>query len=535
MRRTGEPRSRRARVGLITTLALAGMLVPITAAAKPSQNGCERRSNNHYSKLLECVRVEGVREHQAALQAIADANGGTRAEQTPGYTASVDYVVDTMTAAGWDVQRVEFTYPGTDVVLNQLTPTPASPQVFGAVGTGEGDVTARVIPVGINLTPPRANASGCTVADFAGLGFDGPAEIALIQRGSCPFRDKALAAHAAGAEAVILFNQGDTAAPDRNNAFTPTLAPTDPDVPVVPIPVVGTSYSAGAALAVAGSTARVAVAFVTRESENVIAELRGANDDNVVMAGAHLDSVPAGPGINDNGSGSATLLEIAQQLGNLNPRNTLRFAWWGAEEIGLIGSTQWVLGQSQAELDRIALYLNFDMVGSPNHIFMVYDADESSFVAPVAVPPGSEAIEETFESFYTYAGVPYDDTAFSGRSDYQAFINHGIPSSGLFTGAEQRKTALQQSIWGGTVGEQFDPCYHLACDTLGNVNNAALDVNADAVAFAVLTYAYSTESVNGVPGRAVPGNFTIPAPAGPEHTFAGPLGGEDEHGHLPVD
>ena len=178
---------------------------------------------------------------------------------------------------------------------------------------------------------------------------------------------------------------------------------------------------------------------------------------------------------------------------------------------------------SEAELDRIALYLNFDMVGSPNYVFMVYDGDQSGFPAPpgVPIPAGSTAIEDLFESYYTLVGEPYDDAQFSGRSDYQAFINNGIPAGGLFTGAEVVKTAAQQAIWGGTAGAQFDPCYHLVCDTFANNSLHALDVNADAIAVAVLTYAYSTETVNGVVGKKVPGNFTLPAPAGPEGTSAG--------------
>jgi Zn-dependent M28 family amino/carboxypeptidase len=247
-----------------------------------------------------------------------------------------------------------------------------------------------------------------------------------------------------------------------------------------------------------------------------------------VMAGAHLDSVTAGPGINDDGSGSAALLETALQMSKVKPENTVRFAWWGAEEEGLIGSTAYVEGLSQAERDRIALYMNYDMVGSPNYIFMVYDADESTFPAPegVTIPPGSEAIEDLYESYYTMVGEPYDDTAFDGRSDYQAFIEAGIPSGGLFTGAEEPKTAEQQAIWGGTTGAQFDPCYHLACDDIDNVDLHALEVNSDLIAFAMLTYAYSTETVNGVPGKRVPGPpMTLPAPAGPEGTFAGGDGG----------
>jgi Zn-dependent M28 family amino/carboxypeptidase len=152
---------------------------------------------------------------------------------------------------------------------------------------------------------------------------------------------------------------------------------------------------------------------------------------------------------------------------------------------------------------------------------MVYDADQSTFEAPVAIPDGSVAIEDLYESYYTKIGEPYDDSAFDGRSDYQAFIEAGIPSGGLFTGAEEIKTAQQQAIWGGTTGAQFDPCYHLACDTFDNNSNHALDVNSDLVAYAELTFAFSTQSVNGVAGKQVPGSPSspLPPPAGPEGTF----------------
>ena len=332
---------------------------------------------------------------------------------------------------------------------------------------------------------------------------------------------KALNAEAAGAEAVIIFNQGNT--PDREALIVGTLGGTN----VVGIPVVGASFADGEALAQPGSTAQVRVIpSEFRTDVNVIAELPGTNDDNVVMAGAHLDSVGAGPGINDNGSGSAAILETALMMAKLNPENTLRFAWWGAEESGLIGSMAYVDGLSPEERDRIALYLNYDMVGSPNYIFMAYDADESTFEAPVPVPPGSEAIEDLYESYYTLVGEPYDDTEFSGRSDYQAFIEAAIPSGGLFTGAEVVKTPAQVAIWGGMAGEQFDPCHHEVCDTFGNVALHALDVNSDLIVFAQLTFAYSTESVNGVPGERIPGPpVNLPAPAGPEGTFGSAGGG----------
>jgi Zn-dependent M28 family amino/carboxypeptidase len=210
-------------------------------------------------------------------------------------------------------------------------------------------------------------------------------------------------------------------------------------------------------------------------------------------------------------------------MANTEPENTVRFGFWAAEELGLLGSADYVEGLPEAERNRIGLYMNYDMVGSPNYIFMVYDANESSFPAPagVPIPTGSEAIEALYESYYTSVGEPYDDTQFSGRSDYQAFIEANIPSGGLFTGAEGVKTAEQAGIWGGIAGQQYDPCYHLACDTYDNNSDRALEVNSDLIAYAQLTFAFSTQSVNGVPGRSVPGSpaSPLPAPAGPEGTF----------------
>ena len=514
---------RRGRALAIGALAVAAVAPAGEALAAPSQNACNARANNTYPKLLECMRLDQVREHQAALQEIADENDGNRFSGFPGYDASVDYVVERLEAAGYDPEVQEFDYLAFEVVgpsaLQQIAPnaiTYVEGTDFGAITQSDpGDVTAAVTPVDLQLGLGNTSTSGCQASDFAGF----PAgNIALLQRGDCTFEIKAENAAAAGAVGIVIFNQGNTTANDRNNIPAVTLTANNTSG----IPVIGTTYALGVTLSQTPGLRMRVFANTLRQTLptfNVIAEKTGANDDNVVMAGAHLDSVLAGPGINDNGSGSAAILEVAEQLANVKTQNTVRFAWWGAEESGLVGSTNYVNGLSQAEKDRIALYLNFDMIGSPNYIFMTQDADQSSFTAPVVVPPGSVEIEDLFESFYTLQGEPYDDAAFDGRSDYQAFINNGIPAGGLFTGAEVPKTAEQQAIWGGTAGEQFDPCYHEACDTFANNNDHALDVNADAVAFAILTYAYSTESVNGVPGRRVPGNFRIPAPAGSEGTF----------------
>ena len=191
-------------------------------------------------------------------------------------------------------------------------------------------------------------------------------------------------------------------------------------------------------------------------------------------------------------------------MAKVKPRNKVRFAWWGAEESGLVGSTYYVNNLSQEEQDKITLYLNFDMIGSPNHVFFIYDGDDSDGVGAGPGPAGSAQIEKLFESYYTQVGQPFKGTDFSGRSDYGPFIAVGIPSGGLFTGAEGIKTDEEAAIWGGTAGDQYDPCYHLACDTYDNINLGALDVNSDAVAYAVLQYAMNTEEINGQRGK---GNF----------------------------
>lgn len=495
-------------VALVTAL-IATALPASAGAAQPT--ACKNRTNNTYAKLLDCVTLEGVREHQAAFQAIADANQdefypGTRAAGTEGYADSVDYVAGLLEDAGYNVTldpfQFTFDFPAT---LEQLTPVVATYETGAFTGSGSGDVTGGVIPVDINLATPASSTSGCEASDFTGLDFSGTSDIALIQRGTCTFAVKALNAQAAGAEAVVIFNQGTDG---RLGLIVGTLGGDD----VAKIPVVGASFADGSALAQPGSTAHVEVIpSVTRTDVNVIAELPGKNTDNVVMAGAHLDSVTEGPGINDNGSGSAALLETALTMAKIKPENTLRFAWWGAEELGLVGSTAYVAEQvANGSIDDIALYLNYDMVGSPNYVFFVYDGDNSDGVGAPAGPTGSAAIEKLYEGFYSARNIPFKGTDFSGRSDYGPFIAVGIPAGGLFTGAEGIKTPAEVALWGGTADAQYDPCYHLACDTFDNNSNAALSVNSDLIAYAQLTYAFSTETVNGVPGRIVPGSPSLP-------------------------
>ncbi|MEV3909036.1 M28 family metallopeptidase [Streptomyces canus] len=211
-----------------------------------------------------------------------------------------------------------------------------------------------------------------------------------------------------------------------------------------------------------------------RTGYNLIADWPGGDTNQVVMSGSHLDSVTAGAGINDNGSGSAAVLEtaLAVSRAGYQPTKHLRFAWWGAEELGMVGSRSYVNGLSTANRSRISGYLNFDMIGSPNPGYFVYDDDP--------------AIEKTFKAYYAGLGVPTEiETEGDGRSDHAPFKNAGVPVGGLFSGADYVKTAAQAAKWGGTSGLAFDRCYHSSCDTTANINDTALDRNSDAVAYAV--------------------------------------------------
>ena len=477
-------------IRLIAILALLATALTIVPTVEAGPKACAKRVNDTVAKMLECVTLNGVRAHQAAFQEIANENDGIRAAGTPGYDESVDYVVGKLEAAGYIVTLDQFDYDFfAPVNVVQLTPVSATYPSGAFTNSGFGSVTGNVIPVDINLVGDRASTSGCEAADFAGLDFSGPNDIALIQRGTCTFAAKALNGQAAGAEAVIIFNQGNT--PERETLIVGTLDPSFADIPVV-----GGSFADGVALSQAGSTAKVEVLEPEpRPQVNILAESKTGDPNNVIMAGAHLDSVQQGPGINDNGSGSSAVLEVALQMAKVKPINKVRFAWWGAEEDGLLGSEAYVAGLSEADQDKIELYLNFDMIGSPNYFIGIYDGDNSDAVGEPAGPDGSDDIEKVFEDFFTMAGVPFKGTDFTGRSDYGPFIEEGvdIPAGGLFTGAEGIKTAADVELWGGTAGQQYDPCYHLACDTFANNSDTALSLNSDAVAYAVISFAMGYE------------------------------------------
>ncbi|WP_073257496.1 M28 family peptidase [Cryptosporangium aurantiacum] len=527
------------------TLGLVATGPAVADPPTPAQAGAAASK-----KLTSAVTPAGVLGHLRQFQRIADANGDTRASGTPGYDRSADYVAQKLQRAGYRVSRQSFQFPFFEELnpskFAQVTPTPTTyvngTDFYTLAFSGDGVAQGTVTPVDVNLAPPRATTSGCEAADFAGFPRG---NIALVQRGTCDFAVKAANAAAAGAIGVIIFNQGngtEAENPDRYEAFQGNLGGP------VPIPAISTTYALGAQLA--GTTNTVVrietdTLSETRTTQNVLAETPGGRADNVVMAGAHLDSVPEGPGINDNGTGSAGLLEVALKYAPLakhaKPTNKVRFAWWGAEESGLLGSEHYVASLTPAQVANIGLYLNFDMIGSPNYKLAVYDGDNSTGTG--TPPAGSGALETLFRKYLASRGQQAVDSEFDGRSDYGPFIAEGIgiPSGGLFTGAEGIKTADEAAKFGGVPDVAYDPCYHQACDSftptadggdaatyqrlaaaygrklVGNVNVFALDVNSDAIADAVARLAFDTS------GISAPGDTPTAAAA------AAPSGGQ---GHL---
>ncbi|WP_378741965.1 M28 family metallopeptidase [Nocardia brasiliensis] len=480
--RTGRVIAATAAVPLVLSLGLAGAAYADPGAPPERQ-------------LAESVQAPNIKRHLEAFQNIANANGGNRAAGTPGYDASRDYVAEKLRRAGYQVTLQKFDFPffqeRSTAAMEQISPepktyrpTPPGGSQLGDFATltysGSGNPTATVQGVDLVLppSPEPSSTSGCEAQDFAGFKSG---NIALIQRGTCPFADKARNAQAAGASGVIIFNEGQ---PGRTDTFTGTLGG-----PGVTVPVVGTSFAVGEDLASPANTVvrlKTDTESTTRTTHNVLAETKRGNADKVVMAGAHLDSVVSGPGINDNGSGSAGLLEVALRMAAFQPQNKVRFAWWGAEELGLLGSEHYVANLPEADRNKLRLYLNFDMIGSPNYAFKIYDGSEGG-------PEGSAEIEKNFARYFDMLRIPHVPTPFDGRSDYGPFIAVGIPAGGLFTGAEGIKTPEEQQMFGGEAGKAYDPCYHSPCDTIANISDRALAVNTGAIAYSVATYAFSAD------------------------------------------
>jgi hypothetical protein len=427
--------------------------------------------------LARAVTPANLKGHLVALGAIARQNGGTRAVGTRGYQQSVGYVARQLRAAGYRPKLQSFSFD----LFRELRPPRFERLPPGAERyrpgrdfltlrySGGGTVTGPIAAV-----EPDSATSGCESSDFA----DFPrGAVALLRRGACFMFLKARNAKAAGAGAVLIANEG---VPGRTAPIAATLVR-----PGIGIPVLMISSALGSELtrsARAGTVrVRISLSVVSKPAKaaNVIADLPGRKS-GVVLLGAHLDSVANGPGINDNGSGSALVLEVARQARRLGVRPTqgLRFAFWGAEELGLVGSSAYVAGLNGSQRRQLSAVLNFDMVGSPNFARFVYDGDRQ--------PPGSARIENAFRTYFAAHKQPVEELSLEGSSDHAPFAEAGFAVGGLFTGADERKPATAARRFGGTAGRPYDSCYHQACDTVANINMRVFDQMADAAAVVAL-------------------------------------------------
>jgi Zn-dependent M28 family amino/carboxypeptidase len=442
--------------------------------------------------LRKRVSTDAMMAHLSTLQDIAQANGNTRAVGTPGYEASVDYVVGKLRDKGFDAQTVQF-----DARVFHADP--------GSVTIDDKTFEARALefshatpPDGVSgplVAAPVEDSPGCTASDYDHLPVSGA--VVLVDRGSCPFSQKQAAAVQRGAVAMIV----------ADNVVEERMGGTLGENTDVKIPVVSVTKPDGAQLRGMSGPATVKLKAETKtvRARNVIAQTKTGSTSDVVMAGAHLDSVPEGPGINDNGSGVAAVLETALQLGSSPPvHNAVRFGFWGAEELGLIGSRKYVESLDLDRLKDLALYLNFDMLASPNPGYFTYDGDQSlprDKRGDPVVPEGSAGIERSLAAYLNSAGKKPQDTSFDGRSDYDGFTLAGIPSGGLFSGAEAKKSEEQAKLWGGTADQPFDPNYHKSGDTFDHIDRTALGINGGGVAYATGLYAQDLSGRNGVPSR----------------------------------
>jgi Zn-dependent M28 family amino/carboxypeptidase len=474
--------------------AAALVMATVLAACSPAKSP-PAPAGDLGRELASKATVDGMYTHLRKLQEIADANDRTRADGTPGYQASVDYVAQALRDKGFDVQTPEF---------DRLSTTRRGNPTLTVAGQGysvdQASLLLTTAPGGLSAVTLRPQKpAGCVAADYGTVSVSGA--IAVVDDTGCSVVDKHNAAVARGAVGLLVVSQpGPEGSPP--DLFTPGYY----QQLTVPVAVIGND--ANAALRRTSAPVRLTLdskaAMV--KSRSVVAQTKSGDTSNVVLVGAHLDSGQAGPGINDNGSGVAAVLETAAALGS-QPQisNAVRFAFWGSEETGMDGSTKYVRSLNRDQLNDIALYLNLDTLGSPNAGYFTDDGDQSGQPNPDLpasdVPVGAAGIERTLAGYLNLAGIRPADVPLGRTTDYWPFLTAGVPVGGVTTGVGQTKTAVQARLWGGKAGVAFDPNNRTALDTIENVNRDALSVTGPGVAFAVGTYAQSIQGVNGVPSH----------------------------------
>ncbi|KAM5344656.1 hypothetical protein ACJ41O_013191 [Fusarium nematophilum] len=433
---------------------LLALLAPFGEAGK------DRRPKVKSHKLQKLITEKGLMRNLHKLNDIAYDNGGNRAFGLPGYDASVDFIYKEVSKLkGFKAWKQDFPALFTETTAAEVT---VDDETFRTVAltytpsTPEEGITRELVH------GPEGSA-GCDAANYDGLDVEG--KIVLVERGLCPdattFAGKLKAAAAAGADAVVIYNS------DPAKLTAGSLSAPNPEE-YVPAGLI--DQEPGQALKArldAGETVEAFVKIVQlieeRITQNVFAETKGGDDSNLVVLGAHLDSVQAGPGINDDGSGTSLILELAKGLQHFSTKLKVRFGWWGAEENGLWGSRYYVNNLSTEEIDDLLLYLNFDMVS--RGFYGVFDGTGEK-TGPGG-PPGSDVIEDLFLDHFASKGIETTPVGLTGGTDYVPFLQViNKPVGGLFTG----------------TGAEQDACYHQACDNITNPVPETITINAKAAA-----------------------------------------------------
>ncbi|KAI9346037.1 hypothetical protein DFJ73DRAFT_838634 [Zopfochytrium polystomum] len=519
------------------------------------------------------ANVENVLRLLRKLESIAKGNpsfGGSRST-TRGHAASVDFAVAFLqNHTRLSVRRQPFQVKGQKdgappLFVAKAAAAPhaqgmvrnysAETEVATAVGSGSGalqgapafhvlgcdpvlDLAAfkanpgAIAVVGVDGAPSRSLATAATSAsleptdpfsDIAGPSSLPPSRLAFPSLGatpSCPRAcDRAAAAIRAGAKGVVFY-------PRLTPYGYPWALPPSRRIRCTDqadfelfqsVPVVALSQEAGYDVllrVVSPEGLRVDLAvnstYSTVDTWNVIAETTTGDPEKVLIMGSHLDSVEAGPGINDDGSGAMATLELAFAFSRSGLANKtvqkVRFAWWGAEETGLEGSRFYVenlFKNNPAELARIKLTIDTDMIGSPNYVRGIWNGRN---VANDALRGPATVIQEVIEQWFEKKGLPTVPFDFNGRSDFAPFMNRGIPAGGVITGEDEIKTHEQAEIFGGIAGMVLDPCYHQACDTVESLRGPGrqvLEENLAALAHTMERFAME-DDVEGLLAGRVP-------------------------------
>ncbi|KAI1193718.1 peptidase family M28 [Nemania serpens] len=434
------------------------------------------------------ISTDSLLKHAKALYDIAASSEEeyghpTRVIGSEGHRRTLEYVASEIDRLGDYYQYSTQAFPAvmgqvfqSRLVLGHSVPESATPMSLTPPTSGKEPVYGDLVLV---------DGDGCHASDYPD---EVSGKVAFIMRGTCSFGTKSELAGRAGAIAAVVFNShadglsGTLGAPSIYHVATFGLSGKDAK-PIVE------QLKAGKAV---DSIAFIDSVVNTINTTNIIIQTVGGDPENCVMLGAHSDSVGEGPGINDDGSGSLTLLEVAIHLTNFSVKNCVRFAWWAGEEEGLLGSDYYVATLPEEENQKIRLFMDYDMMGSPNFAYQIYNATNA------VNPSGSEQLRDLYIDWYESKGLNYTFIPFDGRSDYDAFIRNGIPGGGIATGAEGIKTKEEESMFGGKAGEWYDPCYHQLCDDVENVNTTAWLINTQLVAHSVATFATSFE---GFPER----------------------------------